>query len=51
MTLLPLHVAFVWIFKVLPGTRVLSFAALSLGALVPDVEVLFSYLFWISVFC
>lgn len=51
MTLLPLHVAFVWILKVLPGTRVLSFAALSLGALVPDVEVLFSYLFGISVFC
>lgn len=51
MTLLPLHVAFVWILKSHPKMRVLGFAALTIGALVPDTEVLFSYLFGISVFC
>jgi hypothetical protein len=51
MTLLPLHVAFVWMLKVHPRMRWLSFAALTVGALVPDVEVLFSYLFGLSVFC
>ena len=51
MTLLPLHVAFVWILNSHPKMRVLGFAALTIGALVPDIEVLFSYLFGISVFC
>lgn len=51
MTLLPLHVAFVWILKVHPRLQELSFAALTVGALVPDIEVVFSYLFGLSVFC
>ena len=51
MTLLPLHVAFAWILKAHPRMRELSFAALTIGAFVPDVEVVFSYLFGFSVFC
>jgi hypothetical protein len=51
MTLLPLHVAFVWILKMHPRLQGLSFAALTIGALVPDIEVVFSYLFGLSVFC
>jgi hypothetical protein len=50
VVLLPLHVAFVWILKTHPAVR-LSFAALTIGALVPDIEPLFTYLTGASVFC
>lgn len=51
MTLLPLHVAFVWILNVNPRILRLSFAAMTIGALVPDVEPLAMYITGLSVFC
>jgi hypothetical protein len=49
LTLSPLHVAFVWILK--PWFGKLSFAALTVGAIVPDIEPLVAWLFGWSVFC
>lgn len=49
MTLTPLHVAFVWIFKLRWGR--LSFAALTIGSYIADVEPLISWLSGWSVFC
>lgn len=51
MTLLPLHIAFACILKLHPRLQGLSFAALTVGSLVPDIEVVFSYLLGLSVFC
>ncbi len=49
MTLTPLHVAFVWVLK--PRFRKLHFAALTVGAVIPDVEPLIAWMFGWSVFC
>jgi hypothetical protein len=49
MTLTPLHVAFVWVLK--PRFRRLHFAALTVGAVIPDVEPLVAWVFGWSVFC
>lgn len=49
MTLTPLHVAFVWALK--PRVRKLHFAALTVGAVIPDIEPLVSWIFGWSVFC
>lgn len=49
MTLTPLHVAFVWILKPVLGR--LSFAALTVGAVIPDLEPLVAWMFGWSVFC
>lgn len=49
MTLTPLHAAFVWLLK--PYFRWLSFAALTIGSLVPDLEPLAAFVFGWSVFC
>ncbi|MDP8889264.1 MAG: DUF4184 family protein [Thermoproteota archaeon] len=49
MTLTPLHVAFVWVLK--PKFRKLHFAALTVGAVVPDIEPLIAWMFGWSVFC
>jgi hypothetical protein len=49
LTLTPLHVAFVWILK--PCLGKLSFAALTVGAVVPDLEPLVAWMFGWSVFC
>ena len=49
MTLTPLHAAFAWILK--PYFRWLSFAALTIGSFVPDLEPLASFVFGWSVFC
>lgn len=49
MTLTPLHVAFVWVLK--PRFRKLHFAALTVGAVIPDVELLVAWMFGWSVFC
>lgn len=51
MTLLPLHVAFAWMLKLHPRLQGLSFAALTVGSLVPDIEVVISYILGVSVFC
>lgn len=48
MTLTPLHVAFVWMLK--PRFRKLHFAALTVGAVIPDVEPLIAWMFGWSVF-
>lgn len=49
MTLTPLHVAFVWMLK--PRFRKLHFAALTVGAVIPDVEPLIAWMFGWSMFC
>ena len=49
MTLTPLHVAFVWMLK--PRFKKLHFAALTVGAVIPDVEPLIAWMFGWSVFC
>ena len=49
MTLTPLHVAFVWMLK--PQFRKLHFAALTIGAVIPDIEPLVTWAFGWSVFC
>ena len=49
MTLTPFHVAFVWILK--PWAGKLHFAALTVGAVVPDLEPLIAWMFGWSVFC
>lgn len=49
MTLTPLHVAFVWVLK--PRFRKLDFAALTVGAVIPDIEPLIAWMFGWSVFC
>jgi hypothetical protein len=49
MTLTPLHVAFVWVLK--SRFRKLHFAALTVGAVIPDVEPLIAWIFGWSVFC
>jgi hypothetical protein len=49
MTLTPLHVAFVWVLK--PGFRKLHFVALTVGAVIPDVEPLIAWMFGWLVFC
>ena len=49
MTLTPLHVAFVWVLK--PRFRKLHFAALTVGAVIPDIEPLIAWMFGWSVFC
>jgi hypothetical protein len=49
MTLTPLHLAFVWVLK--PRFRKLHFAALTVGAVIPDVEPLIAWMFGWSVFC
>ena len=49
MTLTPLHVAFVWVLK--PRFRKLHFAALTVGAVIPDVEPLIAWMFGWSMFC
>jgi hypothetical protein len=49
MTLTPLHVAFVWVLK--PRFRRLHFVALTVGAVIPDIEPLVAWVFGWSVFC
>jgi hypothetical protein len=49
VTLTLLHVAFVWMLR--PGLGRLSFAAMTVGAMVPDIEPLISWIFGWSVFC
>jgi hypothetical protein len=49
MALTPLHVAFVWVLK--PRFRKLHFVALTLGAIIPDVEPLIVWILGWSVFC
>src|SRR5919109_1442458 len=49
MTLTPLHIAFVWVLK--PRFRKLQLAALTVGALIPDIEPLVAWIFGWSVFC
>jgi hypothetical protein len=49
MTLTPLHAAFVWILK--PKFAGLSFAALTMGSFIPDLEPLVSFIVGWSVFC
>src|SRR3712207_6629656 len=49
MTLTPLHVAFVWVLK--PRFKKLHFAALTMGAVIPDIEPLIAWIFGWSVFC
>jgi hypothetical protein len=49
MTLTPLHVAFIWVLK--PRFGKLHFAALTVGAVIPDVEPLIAWMFGWSVFC
>jgi hypothetical protein len=49
MTLTPLHVAFVWVLK--PRFRKLHFVALTIGAIIPDVEPLIVWMLGWSVFC
>jgi hypothetical protein len=49
MTLTPLHVAFVWVLKL--RFRRLHFAALTVGAVIPDIEPLIAWMFGWSVFC
>ncbi|HEX2168995.1 MAG TPA: DUF4184 family protein [Nitrososphaera sp.] len=48
MTLTPLHVAFVWVLKL--RFKKLHFAALTVGALIPDIEPLIAGMFGWSVF-
>ena len=47
MTLTPLHIAFAWII----ARRGLSVAALTIGAIVPDLEPLVGWMAGVSVFC
>jgi hypothetical protein len=50
MTLTPLHIAFVWVLK--PRFRKLHFAALTVGAVIPDIEPLIAaWMFGWSMFC
>ena len=49
MTLTPLHVAFVWVLK--PRFKKLHFAALTVGAVIPDIEPLIAWVFDWSIFC
>jgi hypothetical protein len=49
MTLTPLHIAFVWVLK--PRFKKLHFAALTVGAVIPDIEPLIAWVFRWSVFC
>jgi hypothetical protein len=49
MTLTPLHAAFVWILK--PRLIGLSFAAMTMGSFIPDLEPLASFILGWSVFC
>lgn len=49
MTLTPLHVAFAWVLK--PRFRWLCFAAITVGAVIPDIEPLVVWMFGWSVFC
>jgi hypothetical protein len=49
MTLTPLHAAFVWVLK--PWFFSLSFAALTMGSFVPDIEPLITFATGWSVFC
>jgi hypothetical protein len=49
MTLTPLHIAFVWLLK--SRFRKLHFAALTVGAVIPDIEPLVAWMFGWSVFC
>jgi hypothetical protein len=49
MTLTPLHIAFVWVLK--PRFRKLHFAALTVGAVIPDIEPLVARMFGWSTFC
>jgi LexA-binding, inner membrane-associated putative hydrolase len=49
MTLTPLHAAFVWILK--PWFFTLSFAALTIGSFVPDIEPLITFATGWSAFC
>jgi hypothetical protein len=49
MTLTPLHIAFVWPLKL--RFRKLHFAALTVGAVIPDIEPLIAWIFGWSVFC
>lgn len=49
MTLTPLHVAFVWVLK--RRFRKLHFSALTVGAVIPDVEPLIAWIFGWSMFC
>jgi hypothetical protein len=50
MTLLPLHPAFVWLLRLNPSLP-FSFAALTVGSLVPDLELVIAYVAGASVFC
>jgi membrane-bound metal-dependent hydrolase YbcI (DUF457 family) len=49
MTLTPLHIAFVWVLK--PRAKKLHFAALTMGAVIPDIEPLIAWMAGWSVFC
>jgi hypothetical protein len=49
VTLTPLHIAFVWMLK--PGFTKLSFAAMTVGAVIPDIEPFITWAFGWSVFC
>jgi hypothetical protein len=49
MTLTPLHIAFVWVLK--PRVKKLHFAALTVSAVIPDIEPLAAWVFGWSVFC
>ena len=49
MTLTTLHVAFVWMLKL--RFRKLHFVALTVGAVIPDIEPLVAWVFGWSVFC
>lgn len=49
MTITPLHVAFVWVLK--PNFKKMNFAALTVGAVIPDIEPLIVWIFDWSVFC
>ncbi len=49
MPITPLHAGFVWILK--PRVRGLSFAALTMGSFIPDLEPLVSFILGWSIFC
>ena len=49
MTLTSLHVAFVWVLKL--NFIKLHFAALTVGAVIPDIEPRIAWIFGWSVFC
>lgn len=49
MTLTPLHIAFVWVLK--PRIKKLDFAALTVGAVIPDIEPLVAWTVGWSAFC